>query len=69
MLEEGEMGKSKDLSDFDKGQIKHLQNGRSCSQYAMVRNGKVCNGKYPPKVIQEWTAGELLTGSWVSKAH
>lgn len=61
-LEAGQMGKHKDVRDFDKGHIvmarqrDHLQNCSSC-------------GVNQSKVVQESTTGEPGTGSWAAKAH
>lgn len=65
VLETRKMGKRKDLSDFDRGQIvmttgsEHLQNwGVPSLQRSVVL-----------KVVQGRKSSELATGSCVAKAH
>ncbi len=63
------MGKWKDLSDLDKGQIVMVrQMGQNISKTAIVVGCfPVCSG-YLPKVVPGRTTGKLMSGSWMPKA-
>jgi len=65
------MGKRKNLSEFDKGQIVMARRlGQSISKTAaLVGVFPVCSGQFLSKVVQGRNSGEPATGSWAAKAH
>lgn len=55
MLEAGKMAKSKDLSDFDEGQIVMA---RASSKQQVLWD--VCSGQYLPRKANWWTSDRVM---------
>ncbi|ROL42707.1 hypothetical protein DPX16_14114 [Anabarilius grahami] len=67
MLDAVEMGRNKDLSDFDKGQIVMARRlGQSISEMARP---VVSSGENLPSVVRGGTNHKWGKGCWAAKAH